>query len=174
MHAYRCADILIYAGFTPISLSSVWIGTGVTIPIVIIIVVSVILVCSLMGRRRRLARLQLRTPIVNNATSTAVVVTGTNTQNTAYPMQQSMDQKPQYSNQAPPQNMYAPQPVAAYPTAGQYADPQYHTSSPQQPPAPYPTGQQPPAQYPPGQPPPDAQYPALYLSGGEAPPAYPD
>ena len=83
-------------------MSSVSIGIGVTIPIVIIFVV-VVVVCGLLGRRRRLARIQLTTPVVNNAVSTSVVVTGSNTQTaTAYPMQQSMDQKPQYSNQVPP------------------------------------------------------------------------
>ncbi len=68
---------------------SVSIGIGVTIPIVIIIVVIVVLICVLTSRRRRLAR--NRIPLVNNAASTSVVVTGSTA--TAYPMQQSMDQK---------------------------------------------------------------------------------
>ncbi len=165
-----------YAAFTSYtysySVSSVSIGIGVTIPIVIIIVVIFVLVCVLTSRRRRLSRNMYMIPLVNNAVSTSVVVTGSNTQTaTAYPMQQSMDQKPQYSNQAPPQNMHAPQPVAPYPTA-QYAAPQYHTSHPQQspaaytqqPPAPYPRGEQPPAQCPTEQPP-----PALYICLTEKP-----
>ncbi len=119
-------------------------------------------------RRRRLGRHPRSTPLINNATSTSVVVNTTNTQDTAYPIR-----NPPSSPQTPSQNM---QPAAAYPT-GQYADPQYHTSYPQQPLAPYPPGeqppdaytQQPPAQYPTGQPP-----SAPYLYGGEAPPAYPN
>ncbi|XP_064388343.1 soluble scavenger receptor cysteine-rich domain-containing protein SSC5D-like isoform X2 [Halichondria panicea] len=150
-------------------ITSVGVGIGVTIPIIIIIVVIVVLVCVLTSRRCHLARYPRTTPLI----------TASNTQDTAYPVQQPMDQTPPYS---PPQNM---QPVAAFPT-GQYAHPQYHTSYPQQPPSPYPPGgqppapgKQPPAQYPTGQPPP-AQYstgpppPAPYLFGGEAPPAYPN
>ncbi len=81
-----------------------------------------------------------------------------------------MNQRSLNSNQPPPQDAHWPQPVTAYPTA-QYAAPSYHTSYPQQPPAPYsqqPYSQQPPALYPTGKPP-----PALYFSGGEAPPPYP-
>ncbi len=115
-----------------------------TVPIIVIIVIVVIilLVCGFVRRRRHLAR------VVNNATSKAA--------NTAYPLQ-SIDQNLPYSNQLPPQNGYAGQPVAAYPT-GQYADPSYPypTSYPQEP---YATGQPP---------------PPLYFSGGEAPPVYPN
>ncbi|XP_064388508.1 soluble scavenger receptor cysteine-rich domain-containing protein SSC5D-like isoform X2 [Halichondria panicea] len=158
---------------TPRSSSSASIAgitIGLTFPVIFIIVVCVVLVYGgliSLRRRRRLARHPRSTPLINNAASTAVVgVTASNTQDTAYPVQQQpMDQTSPYSPQAPPQSM---QPVAAYPT-GQYVDPKYHTSYPQQPPAPYPTEQPPPAQYPTGQPP-----PAPYLSGGEAPPAYPN
>ncbi len=83
----------------------------------------VVLVCVLTSRRRHLARYPRTTPLI----------TASNTQDTP------MDQTPSYSPQTPTQNM---QPVAAYST-GQYADPQYHTSYPQQPPAPYPPGGQP-------------------------------
>ncbi|XP_064388351.1 soluble scavenger receptor cysteine-rich domain-containing protein SSC5D-like [Halichondria panicea] len=138
---------------------------GLAVPVFIIIVVGVVLFSGFARRRRRLRRHPHRIPVVNNATSTAVVVTTSNTQNTAYPVQQPMDQKPHYSPQAPPQNM---QPAAAYPT-GQYTDPQYHTSYPQQPPAPYPTSypQQPPAPYPTSYP---QQPPAPYPPGEQ--PAY--
>ncbi len=107
-----------YAAFsyTSYSVPSVSIGIGVTVPIVIIIVVIVVLVCVLTSRRRRLARNMYRISLVNNAASTSVVVTGSTA--TAYPMQQSMDQKLQYSNQAPPQHMYAPQPLPAQHPAG--------------------------------------------------------
>ncbi|XP_064388499.1 uncharacterized protein LOC135336574 [Halichondria panicea] len=160
--------------FTGLSLSYNWkiaiagivVSLLVAIPIVTLLIV--FSVRSLIRRRRRLALYARSTPLINNAASTDVVgVTASNTQDTAYPVQQPMDQTPPYSPQPPPQNM---QPVAVYPT-GQYADPEYHTSYPQQPPAPYSTGQpspagQPlPAQYPTGQPPP-AQYPA-----GQPPPA---
>ncbi|XP_064388372.1 soluble scavenger receptor cysteine-rich domain-containing protein SSC5D-like isoform X2 [Halichondria panicea] len=198
-------DVALFCGTTtptssPPSTSFSGISIGLTVPVIIIIVVGVVLFSGFARRRRRLGRHPCRIPVVNNATSTAVVVTTSNTQNTAYPVQQPMDQKPHYSNQAPPQNM---QPAAAYPT-GQYTDPQYPTSYPQQPPAPYPTSypqqppapyptsypQQPPAPYPPGEQQPPAQYPieqpppaqyptgqppsAPYLYAGEAPPAYPN
>ncbi|XP_064388519.1 protein shisa-5-like [Halichondria panicea] len=159
------------------------IGIGVTVLVIIIIVVGVVLFSVFARRRRRLARYPRSTPLINNVASTAVVVTASNTQDTAYPVRNL----PPYSPQAPSQNM---QPAAAYPT-GQYADPQYHTSYPQQPPTQYPMSnpqqplsapsptsypQQPPAPYPqklpapysPGEQPPSAPY----LYGGEAPPAY--
>ncbi|XP_064388336.1 soluble scavenger receptor cysteine-rich domain-containing protein SSC5D-like [Halichondria panicea] len=154
----------------------------IPIPIIIITVLIVFLVRSLIRRRRRLALYARSTPLINNAASTDVV-TASNTQDPAYPMQQPTDQTPPYSPQTPPQNM---QPVAVYPT-GQYADPQYHTSYPQQPPAPDSTGQPPPAQYHTGQPPlavqqyptrqpPSAQYPAgqpplAQYPAGQPPPA---
>ncbi|XP_064388469.1 neurotrypsin-like [Halichondria panicea] len=143
---------------TTTSASSVSIGIGVSVPVIFIIFVFVIIVlfCSIVRRRR------LNSPpprnLNSNTTSTATT-TVTNTQNTAY----SMNQRSSNSNQPPPPNVHGPQPAAAYPT-GQYAAPSYHTSYPQQPPAPsYP--QQPPAT---AKPP-----PALYFSGGEAPPPYP-
>ncbi|XP_064388348.1 neurotrypsin-like [Halichondria panicea] len=129
------------------------ISVGVTVPIVIIIiiiVVIVVLVCVFIKRRRRLAHLQLLTPVVNNTTLKAA-----NTQDTAYPMQLPQD------------GVYASLPELSPYSTGQYTDPSYMypTSYPQEP---YPTGQPPPAQYSAEQP-----SPAQYLSGGGAPPAYP-
>ena len=103
-----------------------------TVPIVIIIiiiVVIVVLVCVFIKRRRRLAHLQLRTPVVNNTTLKAA-----NTQDTAYPMQLPQD------------GVYASLPELSPYSTGQYTDPSYMypTSYPQEP---YPTEQPLPAQY---------------------------
>ncbi len=153
----------------------------------------IFLFCVFTNRRRRhVGRPATRAPIVANVRSTTVIIAkstapAAKAQDTAYPMQS----KPQYSNQAPPQNMYPPQSAAPYTTGQQQPPAPYttgqqppapYTTGQQQPPAPYSTGQQPPAPYstgqqpaalypayPTGQPPPA---PSLSAWGG-APPAYP-
>ncbi|XP_064388391.1 soluble scavenger receptor cysteine-rich domain-containing protein SSC5D-like isoform X3 [Halichondria panicea] len=151
---FRFEDIALYC--TGSLVSSVSIGVGVSVPVIIIIFVFVIIVLSRSIIRRRCLN---RPPPRNlNTNTTSATTTVTNTQNTAY----SMNQRSLNSNQPPPPNMHGPQPAPTYPT-GQYSAPSYHTSYPQQPPAPYP--QQPPA--------PEKPPPALYFSGGEAPPPYP-
>ncbi len=134
-HNYMTFNVLIiYAG----SVSTVSISIGVTIPVIIIVVVIVVLFSGFARKRRRLANYPRYASVISNVTST---VSGSNTQDT-YPLQPPIDQNSQYSNQAPPPNIHAPQPAAAYPT-GQYAGPQYPTSYPQQPPASYVTAQYP-------------------------------
>ncbi|XP_064396167.1 neurotrypsin-like [Halichondria panicea] len=165
---------------TPTTSSNITsISTGVTIPIIVVVVILFIfLFCVFTNRRRRhVGRPATRAPIVANVKSTTVIIAkstapAAKAQDTAYPMQS----KPQYSNQAPPQNMYPPQSAAPY-TTGQQQPPAPYTTG-QQPPAPYTTGQQqPPAPYSTGQQQPPAPYttgqqpPAPYTTGQQQPPA---
>ncbi len=124
--------------------AEVWIGIGVTIPILIMFIIAVVIGLLVGNRQDRLNR----DPPRNSLDHT------TSTHNTAY----SMNQRSSNSNQAPPQNVHGAQPT------GQYASSPYRISYPQQPPDTSHPQQSPATAKPP---------PALYFSGGEAPPPYP-
>ncbi len=137
--------------------AEVWIGIGVAIPMILMLISAIVIGILL---RRCLHRDRPRNPLDHT----------TSTHNTAY----SMNQRSPNSNQAPPQNVNGAQPT------GQYASSSpYRTSYPQQPPsAPYSTEEPPSAPHSTEEPP-SAPYstakppPVLYFSGGEAPPPYP-